>query len=552
MAGVLASLAGVLLLVSACSRPAAPNAVDAAVVTEDATADATVVDTTPDAFVPLAITAVSPAIGSVAGGTELVVEGHGFSSLTRVRLGPFECPIAALDSSERIRCNTTSTNFREGMQDVIVADTSQQAMLAGAFTYECPWTTSSGRRSCGAVPPSVTQPQTVSAWLTQFDAGHGFVANVDGAGASLLADTSDRVLGTQSAWIQTDGAGTPRTLSKIGMTPIDFTDQDLKIWVKIDNVAQLTTLDVSLGDNHLANAFRFRLRSTQGQQWMTEGDWVSFAIPWTASNYSLVGSPNRAAITDVMIRAVDDATGSPVRVHLNGLALVAQPITRFPKGVISFTFDDNFATMVDPASTLLAQHNFPATAYVIVDMLGSSNRATLAQLHGLAGSGWDISAHAYKDSRHGARYTTLTAAEVEDDMVDSRAWLITNGFRGYNHCAYPGGAFRSASSADVLALAGRYFTSCRTIYQRQHETSPVSDARKLRVLYVTNTVTLESVKRAVDEAQTSREWLIMVFHDVVATPAVSTQWGTADFSELVDYVAASGVPVRTVDAVLLP
>lgn len=80
-----------------------------------------------------------------------------------------------------------------------------------------------------------------------------------------------------------------------------------------------------------------------------------------------------------------------------------------------------------------------------------------------------------------------------------------------------------------------------------------SDAAKLRVLYVTSDVPLSVVQQRVDEACTSHEWLIVVFHQLVAgTPTVSTEWNAGDFAQLVDYVAASGIPVRTVSAVLQP
>lgn len=518
--------------------------------TEDAAvgSNAAVIDAADSAV--LALTSITPTIGSVAGGEELTLYGEGFSSTIQVWLGDFECERVNVHSSQVITCDTSATNFVEGLVDVSVIDDPQQATLTQAFTYQCPWLTSSGRRSCGAVPPPRVAPQPIASWITQFEAGHGFTANADGAGTSSLGDASDFVLGNQSAFVETDGAGTPRTLQKLGLPPIDFTNQDLKIWVKVENVTRLTTLDVSLGDSTLANAFRFRLRSSQGQQWMTNGDWVSFTVPWAAMNYTLVGTPNRAAIAGISIRAVDDATGTKVKVHVNGLATVAEPLTKFPSGVVSFTFDDNFATMVNPGATTLAQYGLPATAYIIVDMVDKTNRATLAELKSLAAAGWDISAHTSTDAHHAARYPSLSTSIVEDDMVDTRAWLIANGFKGFNHCAYPGGDF-SGGTADVLSVAGTYFTSCRSIYQRQQETFLPADARKLRVLYVTNDMPLATVERAIDEAKTSHEWVILVFHKLVpGTPAVSTEWNAADFATLASYVASSGVSVQTVDAVL--
>jgi peptidoglycan/xylan/chitin deacetylase (PgdA/CDA1 family) len=528
----------VVALLCACSSPSSQEKPPDAAVPIDA---AVIVDAPP---VPLSLTSITPTIGSVAGGEELTVYGEGFSSTTHVKLGDFECAPVNVHSSQVITCDTHGTNFVEGIVDVSVVDGDQHSTLAQAFTYQCPWLTTAGRRSCGAVPPPHVDEQAIAAWITKFEAGHGFTAN---AGTTNLDDTSDFVLGTQSAFIETDGTGAQRTLQKLGFAPIDFTGKDLKLWVKIENVTHMTALDVTVGDATLANAFRFRLRSTQGQQWMTDGDWVSFAIPWAATNYALIGTPNRAAISSISIRAIDDATGAHVKVHVNGLAITDEPLAKYPKGVVSFTFDDGFATMVSAGAPVLAQYGLPATAYVIVDMVDTPNYVKLAELHDLATAGWDISVHANKDANHAAHFSTLAPSVVEDDLVDARAWLIANGFAGYNHCAYPSGEF----NGDVLNVVGMYFTSCRTIYQRQQETYLPADARKLRVYYVTNNVPLANVERAVDEAITSHEWVILVFHQLVAgTATKSTEWPAADFATLAAYVAASGVDVKTIGSVI--
>jgi hypothetical protein len=78
-----------------------------------------------------------------------------------------------------------------------------------------------------------------------------------------------------------------------------------------------------------------------------------------------------------------------------------------------------------------------------------------------------------------------------------------------------------------------------------------ADSLKLRVFYVTNTTTLARATAAVDNARANREWIVLVFHQLVASPpAVSTEWSAADFATLVAHVASSGIPVKTVGQVL--
>jgi peptidoglycan/xylan/chitin deacetylase (PgdA/CDA1 family) len=494
--------------------------------------------------VPLELSSVEPASGSVAGGTRLTLTGAGFHAGVAVEVGGVACGDVAIESGHRLSCLTGSSDFVEGVMDVTVRTGGAEARIPAAFEYHCPWTTTAGRRSCGAAPPHQLAPQTIAAWVTE---GGGFVA--DASGLSNVDDTSDFIVGDRSAWVDTDGFGTPRMLTAT-VPAIDMTGHLVKVWLKIDNVAAASAIELWLGDPGFASAFRFRLRSSQGQQWITDGDWVSFTVSWSSDNYTIAGAPNRAAIREVGFRVIDDQTGAPVRMHANAIALVSEPVQRFPAGVLSFTFDDNWAMMAGTAAQVLARHQFPATAYVIVDHVDKQARTSLAELRELQTAGWDVAAHAFTSIHHDARFPTLPADVVEDDLVDSRAWLMANQFRGYDHCAYPGGDF-SYNGEDILPITGRYFTSCRTIYQRQREASPPSDPLKLRVLYVTSGTALATVTAAVDQARANYEWIILVFHQLVDTaPTVLTQWPAADFEQLVEHVAASGIAVETVTTVL--
>lgn len=488
---------------------------------------------------PLAVTSIEPTQGSVAGGTRVTISGGGFDG-AHVTIGGVDCGSVSVDN-DHLTCTTGDRHFQEGSADVVVTTDAGSATLTGGYRYACTWTTSTGRKSCGAAPPGKPPEQAIASWITQMDPGSGFVAN---PGITNLGDTSDFTLGTQSAVVETVGTGSPRTLAKTGMAPIDFTGKVARVWVKLEGVDHLGDIEIQLGNENLTSAFEFSLRTGQSRQWFTDGDWVSVAVPWTPTQ--VVGTPDRSRITDVMVRVSDDATGNHVRLHLNGIALVAEAPPALADGVVTFTFDDNFATMVDPGAAILTAHGIPATAYIITDVVDSPDRAKLADLKSLAMLGWDMSAHAYTQVDHALHYTNLTPTEVEDDMVNARAWLIKNGFfAGMDHCAYPSGEF----SPDILGLAGQYFTSCRTIYSSQQELFPPSDSRRLRVGYITQSVPLATAEQYVDEARANHEWLVLVFHRIVDAPMVSTEWRTTDFQALADYVAASGLPVKTVSEV---
>ncbi|HEU0036268.1 MAG TPA: polysaccharide deacetylase family protein [Kofleriaceae bacterium] len=391
------------------------------------------------------------------------------------------------------------------------------------------------------VPPAAQRfpEQQVARWITTLQGDHGF--GVTGGDAELH-DRSDFVLGEQSVWLQTAGRGAPATLFALGLPAIDVTGGVPKIWIKLDDVQRATTLELWLGSDRLANAFVFPFTSRQAQRWTTEGDWVAFTLPW--SLVRTVGAPDPTAITDVAWRIADDATG-PVRLHVNGLGLVSEPA----HGIVSFTFDDNLESIYLDAAPVLAAYGFGATAYVIAESVDQPGRATLDELHQLQDAGWEIAAHAYAAATHAAELQSLAPADVEADLVAIRDWLRDHDFHGYDHLAYPHGGF-AGTDTDVLAIVRKYFATARTIV-RSREVWPPSDPEKLRVFYVTDVTPLAEALAAVDLAAEHHEWIVFVFHRLVAGPPVQrTEWAAGDFAKLVEHVRASGMPVETMGQVV--
>lgn len=408
------------------------------------------------------------------------------------------------------------------LRTLLIALTACAASPSGLQEDPCPWTTSTGRKSCGARPPAHrVDPQHVARWLVKLD---------------------------EPMRAMTDGTGVERTLVWSSLAPIDLRDHMIQLSLEASGLARAAKLELVLGSDGFADHFLFGLHSPQGQQWITDEALTALSISWSPS--SIAGTPDRSRITDIMVRMVDDASGTPIAVSVAGIALVPEPVARYPRGVLSFTFDDNHATMISEAAPVLDAKGFAATAYLIIDQLDLLERATFAQIQERHARGWDIAAHSYSSFAHNERWPTLPATVVEDGIVDARAWLMANGFTGFDHCAYPGGDFTLGGATDVLAIVERYFTSCRTIYQRQREAVPPADARKLRVLYVTRSTTLEAAKHAIDNAMAAREWIILVFHRLVDDAKLTTEWRKTDFAALVDHVASTGIPVEPVAKVL--
>ncbi len=155
--------------------------------------------------------------------------------------------------------------------------------------------------------------------------------------------------------------------------------------------------------------------------------------------------------------------------------------------------------------------------------------------------GWEIGAH------HGTNLTTLTLAQAEAAIKAEKQWLVDIGFtRGVDHFAIPNGAFNHS----LLDLLQRHFRTARTIAGTA-ETFPPADWRRLRVMNVLNTTTTTTIANAVDDARINNYWLILVFHKIVTTPAVSTEYSIANFATLVDDIAADGIAVKTISQAII-
>ena len=495
---------------------------------------------------PTTLDSVALASGVADGGTALTLHGVFPSGTYSVTVGGVPCTGVKKVSPWTLACVTGNRGPHEEDADVVVtAAAATSVSLRGAFHYFCPWTWGPHAvRSCGAAPAAPVAPEVISATISTFQPGHGFVGS--GAGIENLNDTSDFVGGTQSAFVRTDGSGGVKHLAKRLSSPIDFTGKLPKVWLKVDNVAKATFVELHLGSS-ATDYFRFRIVIPQGQNWVTEGEWLSLSLPFGALT---VGHPNRAAVTNVELIALDDATG-PVTVHLNGIAVVDEPLAKYPKGVVSFTFDDGYESQSSLAAPILRDAGFAGTAYLIAELVGMNGRLTTLEARSLQDNlGWEMAAHSYLASVHSVGFNNVPLADLEKDIVSVRSWLMTNGLNGYDDCAYPHGYFTGATP--VLPLVRKYFSSCRTIFSTSVESASPSDAAKLRIFLITSTMPVATVNARIDEAVANHEWLILLNHNLVAntTTKSTNDWWVSEFASVVAHVKDSHIAVKTVSQVL--
>lgn len=394
------------------------------------------------------------------------------------------------------------------------------------------------------VPPSaVVKPPATATIISNFQSGHGWAAaNV---GSSEVNDTTDYLFGSQSARITADNA-LGSAIIQIGTLSLNLTDKQLVLWCKVDDIAKVGGITLRLGTSGYSTNY-FTLTPAFGATTyaaLGSNEWMPLTFGWNQA--TTTGTPDRANITHAQIRMSCNGAQNPT-LRVNRLAHEPEPAT-WPNGVVSLAFDDGAASQYTRAAPRMDLYGYPGTLYLIADKVGMSNYLTLAQVKELKNlHGWEIASHAYTTANHDARLPNLSDAELVSEFRNMKRYIVENGLGTGDHLAYPGGQF----DADVEAIARRFFASCRMTHNTPRQTWPPRYLTRLRGLSITSGTSTATIQAEIDAAYANQTWLILIFHDVVASGATGdTQYNAASFNTVIDYLNTKGIPVKTVGDVL--
>lgn len=375
--------------------------------------------------------------------------------------------------------------------------------------------------------------------ISAFQAGHGWVATGRG---TQRDDTADYSIGKQSLAISPlAGGGEQATTLTIAAT--DLSAALLGLRLRLTGATTRVLLRVASGNIATDFAEVLVYEKDVTEPWLFwDGVW---APTWVSRRmFTTTGTVDWAAITRVQIAATASFNDTNA-LKLNWLAAYSEPQT----GVVSITFDDGLATQWTWGLSALSLHEMPATAYVIADVIDSGGAwLTTDQLNALQDDyGWEIAAHAATLANHNAGYDSLSDADAQREMTSIQEWLLDRGLNGSGQFAWPRG------QTGKEALAKRIFQasgSTRGASGRRAElvVPQPHDRHHLRRWSVNGlSATVSDLRAAVDQAATDKSWLILCFHNLVTgSPAAATDFRASDFAAVIDYVAASGLPVRTV------
>lgn len=415
--------------------------------------------------------------------------------------------------------------------------------------------------------------------VTQWQTGHGWTL-LSGTTGDLNATGVGHVAGTQCAWFRGNGDHTIVGCKRVGGASFDLTGKDLGFLVRVDEPNQLlggsANFVLYVGNTNFANFITFDLSASSSIKYFPRrltsgtdygGSWTHITIPvdptgtnsYTAKTGAQTAAQILANVTDWQVYHRDVASSTPAKISVQEIYTVPKQ-AKYPNGVCCLTFDDNYLSCITKVAPMLAAVGGRAQAYIIEDqVLVNSNFMSLEQTQALQNTyGWSVGSHSALGADHeagpGVGMTALSADASIADVQSERQFLRDCGFSGYNHFAYPHGAYcvnadGSGSTNDQVDVTlAPYTRTARTLYSKMPETVPPGDPTKLRTfLSTTNATTLASLKAAADVTKRTQAAMVVVMHQIVDSSAsVSTQWLTADLQSFVDYAVSLGMPLLTV------
>lgn len=383
--------------------------------------------------------------------------------------------------------------------------------------------------------------------IAMFPSGHGWTNN--GVGSFGDAGGPFIVNGDRSYRITTNGLGDESIATSPALEPIDLTRSHVSVHAQVSFSPRLKEVKLRLASGNIATDF------AEATIWREDFDPVILGSSFEfqslpLGDFATTGSVDWSEIDRAQLILTDnDASTEPVSFYVAGIYAV--PTER--KATISFAFDDGHASTISRGLKKLSTYRYPATAYVIADIVGNPNIVTLEQLYELRNQHhWEIGGHSYSIAAHNLPdgLTNLDPAALKTEMDNMRNWLDEKGFRRTS-MAYPKGA----QNREVRQYVARDFCFGR-VTARGPETLPPRHNFTIRGWSINGLETkAPEVEATIDKAATDGTWLILSFHDIVGgAPSESTDFNDGEFDAIVDHVRAlqkeGKVKVRTVgDAV---
>lgn len=347
-----------------------------------------------------------------------------------------------------------------------------------------------------------------------------------GGNATLAADTTNFVVGTQSLSITT-AAGQASSWAQKGVTWDCSATAQFRCHVYVPDISLLYRIQFDLYDAGGVN------------YWSGQTVYTSLQTGWNSIIMNKAdfvvggGTPSWSnAVKIFRIRVFPRNAGTPCPVSVD----------RFAAGVAStpaicFIFDDCNSTDYSIAFPYLRSQGMCGTSYVVGDWIGTAGKLTAAQLQEMCATRfWDAGNH----TKTHQDLTGLAEADQETELTGGKTALDNLSLtRTSTDVAYPSGLWNAdtmTAMANVGMTTGRLAGGVLG-----YETLPFSHSKQIQVVPLNATHTLAAAQGFVTAAKAKCGLLIIVLHKLVASDPTGVEWTTANFQALVSFARSQGI-----------
>lgn len=360
-----------------------------------------------------------------------------------------------------------------------------------------------------------------------------------GSGGTMVRDTINFKEGLQGIKLTSPSSAINCFMTKT--IAINFINNYLRIWVYIDDIANLGELRIYISKN---SSFADFITNNLYQFLLTYPlitGWNEIVIPFDSSSFTKTSSGGYS-FYNIMTNAVrirlriTAKSSTPVSVTFDDLQMVQNQFS----GAVTIMFDDNYINTKTYAYTKMEQYGYNGVIALSPNtQIGGANYLKVTDDIMLYQKGWDIIGHGYNHTN----FLYLTSSGLVENIIYNQKWMMQQGF---NRSAFFISAPYHGWNETIANTIDDYYTffRCRSI-SSQVETSNPLNPDKLKVKGILNTVTLSTAKTLMNNTKAFGNWAIILFHHLVVTPTVETEWSISDFNDLIDYIHSIGLRVIT-------
>lgn len=182
-----------------------------------------------------------------------------------------------------------------------------------------------------------------------------------------------------------------------------------------------------------------------------------------------------------------------------------KPIKWQGEGLVTFWFDDAWASQYETALPILQKYQYPGTIAVPTGLVGYRSYMNWYQIKRAQHLGWEVTAHSRS---HPCDETAQPIDDYKWEILGSKDDLESYGI---NQDIYvlPCGIYHP----EMKELITSHFKSMRTV-ESGLNILPISDPYKLTIIEVNKASTLAQVKEQIASAKYSGSWIILTFHQI--------------------------------------